>query len=341
MSTISVTDTNDLAWDALVVSLIVDAASLEPRVVTAATVDLPHASAFIATGSYLVVSGRPDLAMPNLATTAYSVPVELEFPDRAPLDVTFTVPAGQVLPYETPAGTPVELPAVTLTGTVTEAAYPYTPIPGASVALTAPSPPPAFAAVTTPVALARAAGTGVTGVTTAAAAPATALQEAITLGDSAVTVLDSTGFAAGGAVALGSPTDAEHGLVTAVDAATDVVTLAAPVRRSRPAAAAAQALSYATPGPATTLARDVEAGDGVLELTAELTTPLARLDGASPELRGLGAITDPNGRWRIDGVRAIGTVALTISAAGYTTAGPTNQDIDYGGGPNWIVDRLA
>ena len=85
MAAVAVPDANDLAWDALVVSRIVDAASLQPRVVSAATVDLPHASAFIATGSYLVVSGRPDLAMPDLATTAYVVPVVLQFPDRGPL----------------------------------------------------------------------------------------------------------------------------------------------------------------------------------------------------------------------------------------------------------------
>ena len=205
-----------------------------------------------------------------------------------------------------------------MTGTVTEAAFPYAAIADASVALTAPAPPPSFVAVRTPVALSRPAGTAVTGATSAAAAPATSLANPITLGDAAITVLDATGFAGGGAVALGASTDAEHGLVTAVDAASKVVTLAAPVRRSRPAGATAQALTYATVGAAAALARDVEAGDGVLALAAPLSTALALLEGADPELRALGALTDGDGRWRIDGVRAIGTVALTISAAGYT-----------------------
>lgn len=337
---VTATDSDSLVSDALVVTQVVDAASGQPRPVLGATTQTPHAFAGVATGSYLVLSGRPDLVFPALATTSYQIASQLDFPDRRPLTVDFTVPAGTVLPYR-PAEIEVELPSVTVQGTVTQAAYPNGPIAAAKIMVGAAAPPPQLLSLRTPVAVEHPPGATVTGATVSPAAGATTLVTAAAQGDEQVTLLSTSGCVSGGALLLGGDPDAEHALISTVETATDQVTLGAPLQRSRVAGSAAQALTVSTPGPASALARDAEPSDGILELAGPLAAELIQIAGPTTELRAVGAVSDPNGRWRIDGVRALGQLELTVAASGYTTAGPTAYDVDYSGGPNLIYTPLV
>jgi hypothetical protein len=332
-------DRDPLATEALVVTRVLDAASGLPRAVQTATTQVPHAWARVATGSYLVLSGRPELVVPELATQAYQLDSALGFADRAPLALEFTLPAGTALPYR-PAAIPVELPPVSLQGTVTQEAYPHGPIDGAAISVAATAGPPALLALRTPLSVDHPSAASVHSVTVTPAAPATTLSEAVPQGAATLTLTSLAGCAAGAALVLGQDIDSEHAIISAVEPATSQVVLTAPLRRSRPVLAPARALTIAVAGATSALARGGEAGDGMLELTGAVTVVLVQIDGPVPELRATGAVSDPDGHWQLDGVRAIGQLAVTVTAAGFLTNGLVTYDVDYRH-PNLIDLRLT
>jgi hypothetical protein len=334
----SVIDLDPLATEALLVTRVVDAASGQPRPVLSATTDIPHAHARVATGSFLVLSGRSELVLPKLATQPYQLDSELAFPDRAPLALAFTVPAGTTLPFR-PAQVPVELAPVSLQGTITQAAFPGGPIPHAAITIAASAPAPALLALRTPIAVEHPLAATVTACTAAATAPATTLAHAAAQGAEQVTPASLAGIAAGDALILGSDVDLEHALVAALDPI-GTVTLTAPLRRSRPAGTPVQAGAITPAGATGALVRAGTAGDGVLELSGAVAADLVQIDGTVREVRATGAITDAAGHWQLDGVRAIGQLAVTVGAAGFLTAGPVVYDVDYHQ-PNLIDLRLT
>ena len=334
----SLVDVNPLATDALVVARVVDSASRGWRPVRSATTATPFAYAHVATGGYLVLSGRPELVVPNLAATSRTVEARLEFDDRAPLELSFTIPAGSSLPFR-PADVEVALPPVTLSGTITAAAFPNAPIQGAQVAV-AGLPAAPLLALRTPVAVSHPSGASVRSRSLLAAAPATSLAEAVPAGATRVTVLSTAGFAGGGVAVFGDDSTAEHVAITAVDGALQRVTLAVPLRRSRTAGARARAFTLVAAGAPSALTREAAAGDGVLELTPSIAAGVVEIGGPTTELRATEAVTDAAGRWRLDGVRSIGRLQLTASAAGYITAGPMPYDVDYRR-PNLIDLQLS
>jgi hypothetical protein len=331
-------DVNRLASDALLVARIVDAASHVPRPVRDASTASPYAWAHVATGGYLVLSGRPELALPDLATTSRDIGARLEFDDRGPLDLQFTIPAGSSLPFR-PGDVEVALPPAGLTGTITDAAFPNPPIAGATIAITAASPPPLLG-LRTPLSLVHPSGASVRARTITAAAVATSLAEAADQGATAVTVLSTAGCAAGAVLELGDDPSLEHVVITAVDGALALVSLAVPLRRSRAAGARTRAYTLTAAGAPSTLAREAAAGDGVLEVTPAVVGDVVEVGGPTSELRATNAVTDAAGRWRLDGVRSIGRLELTVSATGYVTSTPLAYDVDYHR-PNLIDLRLS
>jgi hypothetical protein len=321
----SLVDVDRVATDALVVARVLDAASGLPRSVRSASTAVPHAFAHVATGGRLVLSGRVDLVLPDLAVSSTQLESHLEFDDRSPLDLQFTVPAGSALPYR-PPDVEVELPPVSLSGTIQTAAFPITPIGGAAIGI---SGPPGLVGLRTPLAAAHPAGTAVQARTLAAAAPATSLAEPADQNADAVVLASVAGCVAGAVLVLGDEPTLEHSTIAAVDAGLKRVSLVVPLRRSRPAGAPARAYALTGAGASSTLSRTAEAGDGVVELAAAVANAVVEIDGAAPELRAVGAITDTGGRWRLDGVRAVGRLDITVTAAGFQTAGPLAYDVDY------------
>ena len=317
-----------LVASALVVTRVVAAASGQPRAVVRASTSSPHVTAHIAEGGYLVLAGRPDLAVPDLATTPRELSARLEFADAPALDLAFTLPASTTLPFRPPA-LEVELAPVSLVGTVRTAAFPYAAVAGAELAAGQVTPTQVFAGLRIPLASAHPAGAVVRERAIAAAAATTALSEAVDSGAQTVVVDDTTGFAGAGAVlALGDPVGVEHAVVDAVDLPARRLTLGAPLRRSRPAGAIARAHTLGGAGVATTLARAATIGDGVVGLAAALAPGVVELAGPVTELRATGAVSDAGGRWRIDGVRAVGRLTLDATAPGFLPA-TLVHDVDY------------
>ncbi len=320
-------DTDQLFTEALVVAQVIDAASGLPRVVSAAVTATPHAFARIATGSYLVVGGRPELVLPQLASTSYTLTVTLSFPDTGADTVVLTIPAGSVLPYR-PADIAVEMPPVSLQGTVFQAAFPHAGIAGAQVVIAAAA-PPALLALRTPLSLDHPAGATLSTAIVTTAAPATTLAQAADQAATTVALVSVGGCASGGVLVLGDPPNLEHALIGGVDTAAQTVTVTAPLRRSRALGAQAQAATVAAGGPSTTLARAATAGDGILECTAALAAGTVQVGGPVVELRAAGLVCDADGRWQLDGVRAIGSLTVAAAATGYTASAPLTYDVDY------------
>ncbi len=322
------TDLNPLTSDALIVARVVDAATGQPRpVLTARTADA-HAYAHIASGSFLVLSGRPELAVPGLAAASRELSSQLRFSDRPPLSLAFTIPAGTELPFR-PADVQVELPPTSLSGTVAAQAFPQSPIAGATVEVTAATTPPALVGLRTPLSVSHPAAAPVSACTATAGAAATSLIQPAAQGEQTLTLASTAGFVSGGAVILGSDYDQEHVIVTTVDGAQNQVGLATPLWRSRPANTPAQAYMVTIDPPSTTLAREASPGDGLLELAGTEGANLIGIGGPTSELRATGAVSDQSGNWRVEGVRAIGQLTLTVNATGYASAGPLAYDVDY------------
>ncbi|WP_028066678.1 hypothetical protein [Solirubrobacter soli] len=325
----AVTIPEPVTTSALVVVRVVDAATRGARRVAGATTTSPHTYAHIASGGYLVLSGRPDLAVPGLDGIARDLSARLEFDDLPALEVDFTLPSGTVLPFR-PSDLAIEPPPTALVGTVTAVAFPQPPVAGARLALSAPLAPPTFAALRIPLATTHPVGATVRERTLTAAAGATTLSAPAAGGAKTVRVTSVAGCSsANGVLALGDEATLEHAQIAGVDAMSRQVTLAAPLRRTRAAGATAQAFTFTGTGASATLTRAALPGDGVLVLNAGLAAGVIELVGAPSELRVTDLVADAGGRWRLDGVRALATLTLTVSASGFSTVGPRAYDVDY------------
>jgi hypothetical protein len=328
MSTVLVDESGTIVAAALVVAPVVDAASGLPRPVLRASTTSPYVSAHVSDGGYLVLSGTPELAVAQLATTPQRLTARLELPDAPALEVEFVLAAATVLPFRPPA-VAVELPPAALTGTMHAAKFPYAAIAGAAIDARLVAGPPAFLGLRTPLALAHPVGATVRPRAVTPAAPATALSVPAAGGALSVVVDDVTGCSgANRLLMLGDVTTREHVAIAAVDAGTHRVTLKAPLRRSRGAGATARAHGVGAPGVATTLARAAIAGDGAVALAANVAGAVVEVAGPVTELRATGAVSDADGRWRLDGVRAIGRLNLAASATGFVSE-TVAHDVDY------------
>lgn len=313
---------------ALVVARVVDAASGRPRPVTAVTTPSPHVMAHVADGGYLVLTGRPELAVPDLAASAYELRARLVLPDAAAVEVTFALPAGTALPLRAP-DVAVELPPTALAGTVRRAAFPNAPVAGATVTAQHAAPGRALLALRTPLAVEHPDGATVRPRSIGPSGPPAQLTEDAPSGTRTVALDDVTGCAPPNSLlVLGDPTTVEHVRIAAVDAPALRVELVAPLRRSRRAGDAVRAHTFTGQGATTSLARPAVPGDGVLVLAGATAPPLVQVGGPVPELRATGALADAGGRWRIDGFRAVGRIDVTADGPGLAAA-TVAYDVDY------------
>ena len=115
---------------------------------------------------------------------------------------------------------------------------------------------------------------------------------------------------------------------TTAVASPTLAVLALPLATSPTAASAVAVLSLGAIGAATTLARAGLRGDGVLLTGAALAaTTVEVVDGAATEYRGVDLVTDPDGRWRLGGVRGVPELRITTAAGGFLTDGPRTHPL--------------
>ncbi len=326
-----------LQTQALVVAPLVDQwTGAAPEVVRARSTS-PGAFAHVTDGT-LVVTGVPERALPSLATTARTLGVVLERPGRAPQSVEIDAPAGSLLPLRPPA---VLLTAavVAVAGRVREEDHPHPPVPGATVEVRGVA-PQRIVTLRAPLALDHDAGMTVGGraltqtgtTTTAAASPA---------GSTRVVLTTTTGIGGGTVLALGEQQREEHVTVQGLEPG-NVVVLRVPLARTVADGAPVRRHTAGALTGATTLVRAVERGDGLLVTAANSNAAVVEVsDGTRTELRSAHLRTDPDGGWRLDGVRGIPRIELTVSAAGLTTYGPVAHRLDGTSDPNVIDVEMS
>jgi hypothetical protein len=338
-----VVDGDRLRIQALVLMPVFDPtlpAGLGNRLVVAQPND-PHVGAHITDG-IVVLTGRPELALPHLTTADELLHITLRTAGLPAQDVQVTVPMGSVLPYNAPA-VALAVPPVAVSGRVSQAVFPHAGIADAMVTVSGAAPAGQLLALRCPLGLAHAAGT-VVRVNTLATMASTTLVEPVAVGDQSVTVASTASITAGTVLGLGPVGTCEHIVVGSVDTVSRIVFLRAPVVRSRPPGAAVSVSSAGAPSSPTTLGAASLARDGVIVTAAAVSAQVVEVADAIPEhteYRLVGVPADTDGYWRADGVRAIAALQLTVVAAGFTTSGPTTYPLDYGRDPNVIDVELT
>lgn len=296
----------------------------------------PGASAHVTAG-HLVVTGVPERALPSLPTTAGTVEVVLERPGRPPQPVALVVPAGSALPWRGPA-VPLASMVVAVAGRVREKDHPYPPVADATVEVRGVA-PQRLVTLRAPLALSHDAGVSVggralteTGTTTASAAAA---------GSTRLVVASTAGIGSGTVLALGARPREEHVTVDGLEPG-NVVVLRVPLVRSVADASPVRRHTTGALTGATSLVRAALPGDGVLVTVAGSNAAVVEVsDGARTELRSAQLRTDPDGGWRLDGVRGIPRIELTVSATGFATHGPVAHPLDGTYDPNVLDVEMS
>ena len=270
------------------------------------------------------ITGYVSKSFPNLATTSYTVKFTLEVPGFRDYPLQVTIPVNATLPVTAPAAAMRRLP-VHLQGRVVSDATGL-PVAGTQVvAVDNPVPPPPPVPHTlllrSPLYAAHASNAPVQAVTLTNVGSAQLTQPAKG-GTATLQLNNTTGLTGPAFVQIKTPDGVlvEYALVSSVGPAPGLVTLATSLNRSY-AAGAATVVTFVTEAPsggAAHLQIDTNAGDGILVADTLVSASPVAVDYGNPgvEYHELGAVTDSNGYYGVDGVGRI--QELFLQAAGTT-----------------------
>ncbi|MFQ5813112.1 MAG: hypothetical protein ACE5I2_07980 [Anaerolineae bacterium] len=123
------------------------------------------------------------------------------------------------------------------------------------------------------------------------------------------------------------------------------VTLRGALNRSFPATTEVQKVTLGAIGTTRSLAREADAGDGLLILDGVLDVDTIEIADPTPELveyHALGALTDAEGFYQLNGIGRVRTVHLDARATGFAAlAMPVPWTITYRQSVNIINFRLS
>jgi hypothetical protein len=333
--TYTVMDDVTIVYQALVIGSIVDEVTGLPlESPFAVAVDRPDVQARGIPGGLFVVSGYADRVFPDLATTSYSLSLTITADGYRPATVPVTIPVAATLPVSL---SPVSLrpSAVRLQGRVVKESD-RTPIAGASVACTTSQ----VLALRTPCYFDHAALTTVSARPLSPAGPPRQLTGGAVSGSTILTLNNPAGLASGQVLLVGDGVRNDYGIIGAPGPGPAQVTLKYGLGRTYAAGAAVQAVTPGGVSGSAHLARDVNAGYGVLLLDAPLSAnTIAIEDGPRLEYHALNAISDGAGYYRLDGIGGITALDLKASAGGFTDL-PITYAIAYGEPVNIVDFRL-
>ncbi len=291
----------------------------------------------------LAIGGDPELAFSMLATDAYSFDLHVTAPGYREQQRTIPVPAASTFPL--PAVTfSLRRQPVRLQGRVTRAAAGHPPIPGAGITVQAGT----VLALRTPLSFDHAAGVEVRECVLAPAGGAKQLELPGLAGESSVTLSDRLGLGGGDVLRLGPPESYEFAIIDSLAPQPadpnqpGEVTLRTPLRRSLAAGAEAQRVNPAAAAVAPQLAAAAVAGEAVLTLDNLLAAAAIRIEtAAAPEVEyhAVGALTDADGYYSLDGIAGLRATRFVASAAGFDD-GEQPWVIDYDNHVNVLDFRL-
>lgn len=280
-------------------------------------------------GSF-ALAGTVRRVLPRLADAATSFDAELRARGYRPQTLTIAVPRNSALPLRLAPVALRPLP-VRLDGRVVRSETDRSPVAGASVRTVNLTGQRALS-LRTPLAGDHAVGTPVRSRTFTTPGTTRRLTATAESGARTLKLDNPTGLAAGAVLAL----DWERATELVVLDGSASVTGAVPLRVAlvRTFAAGTEVREAALGGGAASrqLARSADAGDGLLLLNAALTAQAVEVgDPATPavEYRAVGAITDANGFYSLNGIGGVSAVALAPTQAGVGTGPTVTVELDY------------
>lgn len=285
---------------ALIVATVVDAVTgLAPHAPVRVAVDRRNAAVHIGSNGRIAISGRPAQAVPDPAKS-YSFTLTIAAKRYRPATVIATVPPQPSFPIELSPIALQPLP-VRLEGRVMRE---LDRTPATQTAITT-VPTDKLLLLRRPAYRAYASGTTVDIVALTAGTPLT-LTQAAPAGALRFTLDDVANLAANGVLRFD---DREYGVIDTIDATAKRVTLQHALHSSYPAGTAVTPMTAGAPTATTTSRRDVARGDALLPV-GDPTSGDTVVFGTPPEYHDLGARTDADGYFSIDGVGGERTLAL-------------------------------
>ncbi len=270
------------------------------------------------------ITGYPEISFPKLGFTSYTVDFVLTCPGFRDLPVTVTIPAGAALPFVAPGYTLRRLP-VRIQGRVVSDVT-HLPLPAnLVVAVDSPTPPPPVFPHTillrSPLYFAHPKTTDAKEVTLALAGSAS-LTKAATAGDEVVWLTNTTGLTGAAFVRLSTPSNTlvEYGVVDHLGPDPGQVVLTNALHRGY-AAGPGTLVTFQTATTGVQVAKltiDADAGDGILVADSLIDVSTVVVDSGSPtaiEYHELGAITDADGYYSVDGVGRVAQLFLRAQPA--------------------------
>jgi hypothetical protein len=312
----TVVDDLQITYLALITSSLIDEVFGTPLEVQAViTPDLAGLGVNFTDGALFAVTGYVELAFPQLATTGYSVKLNIVARGYRPATVTVTVPAGSSLPFVVPPIPMRHLP-VRLQGRVVKASN-RNPIAAAAVS----SSDTTVLLLRSPLYFDHLSGLNINGFTiTLGAGPS--LVAPIPGGSSTIFLNNNAGLA-GQTLQIGADPLAELVTVQTIGPAPGQANLQNSVNSSFAENAPVQIATFAPAG-STTLNRSSNAGDGLLVVSPGFSAPVIQIqDGAQSEYHLLNAISDGSGYYHVNGVAGVPSLALAASGGGLPTAHTT------------------
>lgn len=270
---------------------------------------------------FFAVAADPQLAFPLLAAQPYPLTLEISVAGFRPLTRILTLAAGTVFPL--PQLTiPLDRLPITLAGRVVEAGGAGPPIEGALVRFTSAR----SLLLRTPLHRDHPAGTEVRAVGLTAAGAARELDAPAPRTATRLLLSSRTGLAAGDVLRVGEERRWELAVVAelpplpADPALPGEVVLGSPLARSFVAATTVQPVTVTDQAAVAQLDAAVYAGGGVLTLDAPVAAAAVRLRPAGHPLReihAVGALSDADGFFQVDGVDRPGSAVVRATAAGF------------------------
>jgi hypothetical protein len=287
-------------------------------------------------GGTFAVSGRPEVAFPDLAANPHTVDLLVDAPDYLETRVAVPVPQGTTS-FPVPAGT-VELrrDAVMLAGRVTTG-VPTTAVANAHVELVAPV---GLVGLGAALGFGHTSGTPVTAVPLTPVGPMLGLTEDAQAGTARIALERRDGLAPAEVVQLGQGGAREYATVAAVDGPSDLtrpgaVRLRTPLRfRHRASEGPARRASAGPPGSQAQLVASAFAGDRVAFVDDPTQLPdwgTVRFDDADPSrreyliLRRAEAQTGADGYYRVEAVGRAAAVTVRVTPP----VGPAPPDVTH------------
>ncbi len=340
--TYTVVDDTTMRFNALIFGLLSDAVSQQAISAFTIATDHPLIEARRAAPGIFVLAGVTDGAFPD-RTRDYVVNLSITAPTYRPLTHAIAIHPTTLLPLDLGELMLLPLP-VSLRGRVTQANGNGSPIAGARITLVDdPNPPPATEhplVLSQPLVLDHPVGTVARECQLTPVGSQRRVVFAAQAGAISLALDDLSGLAPGDLLRFDA---GEHNFVAAVGSPRAYeITLRHPLQASLNAGALAQPITVTIPGGGASaqLTQPAQAGDGVLILDAALGVDAVEIDSAAAvEYRAVGALTNADGFYRLNGITRLQSLWLEAAAAGWSPlASPVRHVVVYDAGAANVVD---